>query len=148
MAEELILSKAPIKQIVYNDLYSAILYKTPADSQFTWTLPFLVTKPRSLLLCMYVASTNNGADDPASTTVTNGAIIGSPINSPFSSAPNTVSPYLQLTNFNVQLAGQSIYQQNNNYSFQQFQFENKQSIKIKKKTKKKITKKIIKKIKF
>lgn len=130
MTEQLLLTKAPVKHVVYNDLYSSILYNVLPDSQFTFTLPFLVAKPRYLLICPYLCSLNNGADNPNSTAVTNGVIIGSPINSPFSSAPNTCTPFIQLTNFNCMLSGQAIYQQNVNYGWQQFQTENRPSFAI------------------
>ena len=46
--------------------------------------------------------------------------LGSPMNSPFSSAPGTCCPFAFLTNFNVQLSGTNIYQSNLNYTFETF----------------------------
>lgn len=136
MAEELILKNAPVKKVVYYDLKSSVTYDVAPDATFNWTLPFPVKKPRYLLICPYLCSKNNGAFNPASTSLKNAsdvvvtAILGSPINSPFSSAPNTVTPFVQFTNFNVKWNGNAIYQVPTNYSWQQFQLENRPSMSI------------------
>ena len=63
-----------------------------------------------------LASVVNG---PQAITSTVGGL-GSPMNSPFSSAPATCCPFSFLTNFNVQISGTNVYQSNLNYTFETF----------------------------
>ena len=123
--EESLLKVAPVRHVVYNDLYQAMNSNLAADTSFTWTLPFNPSRMRYLLLCPYLCALNNGASPPSGTS--GGKVIGSPIVSPFSSAPNTVTPYVKLTQFNVFIGGTAVYTTNVNYSWQQFLFENRQS---------------------
>jgi hypothetical protein len=51
----------------------------------------------------------------------------SPMNSPFSSAPSTTCPYASLIGFNLLVSGASVYQENINYSWQNYLYETRQS---------------------
>ena len=123
--EEMILSKAPVKKIVYNDIHNAQFLNIPASGSFQYNMPFMTAKARYLLICPYLCSLNNGASPPSG--LTGGKVIGSPVNSPFSSAGGTCTPYLQLSNFNVQLSGSSIYQVARNFTWEAFQNETRQN---------------------
>ena len=125
--ESQLLSKHPVKEIVYNDIFTSQYLNVAIGSQFQYNIPSLVSKPRYLLIAPYLASTTNGGDDPTSTTAGNGYIVGSPMNSPFSSAPATTSPYLTLSNFNVFVGGKALFQESRNYDWQQFLTENRPS---------------------
>ena len=75
-----------------------------------------IARPRNLLIYPMLAAAANGVQ---AITSTSGGL-GSPMNSPFSSAPGTCCPCAFLTNFNVQLSETNIYQSNLNYTFETF----------------------------
>jgi len=75
-----------------------------------------ISRPRYLLIYPFLSSLANGAQ--AITNTVNG--LGSPMGSPFSSAPGTCSPYCFLSNFNVMVSGSNVFQSNINYNFENF----------------------------
>jgi hypothetical protein len=104
------------KKILYNDLYSYTIFNVPAGGNFSEIITNGIARPRYLLIYPMLAEAANGVQ---AITSTSGGL-GSPMNSPSSSAPGTCCPFAFLTNFNVQLSGTNIYQSNLNYTFETF----------------------------
>jgi hypothetical protein len=114
--EELYLKTTPTKTIKYNDILSFQVLNTAAGGQFSQILTNGISRPRYLLICPFLSSVVNGST--SFTQFTAGFAVGSPMNSPFSSAPGTCGPQLAVTNFNVLVSGVNIYQSNLNYRFE------------------------------
>ena len=62
----------------------------------------------SVIICPFISTNISGVSN---------------ITSPFSTAPATVDPYIGIRNFNVQVSGVNLFQQNIDYSFLEFQQE-------------------------
>lgn len=120
------LSLQPTKHIVYRDIFQ---YQVDigAGATFNNLLTNGIANPKSLLCIPYIQATSN----PTALTGTNvggsGASATSntiaPWQSPFASEPGTTSPYVGLTDYNVQLAGVNLYTSNFQYDFEAFRNE-------------------------
>jgi hypothetical protein len=121
-AEENYLSAVPTKTILYNDILSYQSLNTAAGSNVSQILTNGVSRPRYLLIIPQMAAAINGSHkDTLGTTYSAGVgVLGTPMNSPFSSSPGTTAPHASITNLNVLVSGQTIYQSNYTYGFEQF----------------------------
>ena len=125
LAERLTASGGMLKNVVYRDIQNATYLNVPPNQQFTYVFPSFIQKPRYLLICPFLSSLCNGATNPGAQNLvfTNGVNVGSPLISPFTSAPGTVSPYLTVTNFSVLLNQRNLFQQPRNYNWECFSNE-------------------------
>lgn len=114
-----------LRNVVYNDLMFTQYNSITAGQNFTWALPFFITRPRYILILPFISANTNGmsALNTQIPSITNTINIGSPVQSPFTSSPSLCSAYLTLTNFNVSLNNKMLYSQNVNYNFQMFNNE-------------------------
>jgi hypothetical protein len=104
------LSKVPTKVIKYNDFLSFQTLNIGAGANFNQILTNSIARGRRLIGVPMIAAAYNYAGSA-------GTI--APMNSPFTSSPNTTSS-TAITNFNVLLSGSNLYQQNLNYNVENF----------------------------
>jgi hypothetical protein len=98
------------KVIKYKDFLSFQVPNVGKGANFNNILTNSISRARKLIIVPFISASENYAG-PESTI--------SPMNSPFSSSPNTTSKNA-LTNFNVLVSGTNLYQQNINYSVEHF----------------------------
>ena len=122
--EEQYLSAVPTKTLLYNDILSFQALSTQAGASISQILTNGISRPRYLLIVPQMAGSINGsAKATLGTTWSAGfgtASLGSPMNSPFSSAPGTTAPQANISNLNILVSGQNIYQSNYNYGFEEW----------------------------
>ena len=121
-AEEAYLSAVPTKTILYNDILSYQALNQASSSNVSQILTNGVSRPRYLLIIPQMAGTINGSAvaSLASNFAAGIGPLGTPMNSPFSSSPGTTAPQASITNLNVLVSGQNIYQSNYMYGFEEF----------------------------
>ena len=112
------LSLQPTKTVVYRDIFQ---YQVDVSdgATFNTLLTNGISNPKSLVVIPYIASSAN------KTGIDGGALVNAtPVwQSPFSSEPGTTSPYVTLSDYNVQLAGVNVYTSNYRYDFETFRNE-------------------------
>ncbi len=107
--EEQYLSLHPTKTIVYNDIYNFNISAVAAGSSFNSILSNGIVNPQQVVV---IPLFNSGA--------ANMGFALSPYLSIWDTAPGTTSPLAALSNFNVSISGQNIFQQNEAYDFEAF----------------------------
>jgi hypothetical protein len=108
--ESMYLSKMPTKVIKYKDFLSFQTLNISPNSNFNQILTNSISRGRRLIGVPQIAAAFNYAG--------NGGVIA-PANSPFSTSPNTTANGA-ITNFNVLVSGTNLWQQNLNYSSENF----------------------------
>lgn len=108
--EEQLLSLNPVKTIQYKDIYQYTISNVVSSSSqnFNVLITNGLVRPMSVIICPFISTNISGVSN---------------ITSPFSTAPATVDPYIGIRNFNVQVSGVNLFQQNIDYSFLEFQQE-------------------------
>jgi hypothetical protein len=121
-AEEAYLSAVPTKTILYNDILSYQSLSNASGSNVSQILTNGVSRPRYLLIIPQLAGSVNGSlkDNLTTSYVAGVGQLGTPMNSPFSSSPGTTAPQASITNLNVLVSGQNIYQSNYTYGFEEW----------------------------
>ena len=121
-AEEAYLSAVPTKTILYNDILSYQALNNASGSNVSQILTNGVSRPRYLLIIPQMAGAINGSAVANLTSTYSAGVgqLGTPMNSPFSSSPGTTAPQASITNLNVLVSGQNIYQSNYTYGFEEF----------------------------
>lgn len=112
VAEQQYLTQVPKKEIIYDDYYQFQITSVANGANFNQLLTQGITMPKYIVVIPFAASAglaNNSAIPPWQ--------------SPFDTAPATTTPLAALSNFNIQLGGVNLFQQNEIYDFQQFQDE-------------------------
>ena len=119
LAEERYFSLVPTKKILYNDILTFQTLNVGAGAQVSQILSNGVSRMRYLLIYPFLSSVVNGSANI--TDVANGGVVlGTPMNSPFTSCPSTTCPQAAITNGNILLSGTNLYQSNINYNFEHF----------------------------
>jgi len=117
--EEKYFSMVPTKKVLYNDILTFQTLNVAAGGQVSQILTNGVSRARYLLIYPFLASSING-----STNITDaaniGQVLGTPMNSPFTSCPSTTCPQAAITNANILLSGSNLYQSNINYNFEHY----------------------------
>lgn len=119
--EEQYLTIQKIKNVKYTDIYNYTVDVQCTGSagnlqgSFTSLLTNGVPAPMYLVIIPYIGTTSNNTG--------NGTAAIAPYGSPFASEPQTTSPGIKITNFNVQCAGQNIYQRDEVYVFENYEEE-------------------------
>ena len=127
--EEMYLSAVPSKTILYNDILSFSTLNQPSNGSVSQLLTNGVSRPRYLIIVPQLAANINGSlkTSLASTFVANAggyaATLGSPMNSPFSSSLGTTGFQAAISSLNILVSGQSVYQSNYMYGFEEFLHE-------------------------
>lgn len=124
--EEMYLSAVPTKTILYNDILTYQTLSVASGSSVSQILTNGISRPRYLLIIPQMAGIINGSAKANMTSAFTSAsadglsALGSPMNSPFSSAPGTCGPQAVISSLNILVSGQNIYQSNYQYGFEQF----------------------------
>lgn len=119
--EEQYLTLNKIKTIKYTDIYQyqvdVTCSGTPGSLQgsFNALLTNGVPNIKSIIIMPFVASASNKTGIAGSNIA--------PWGSPFAAEPSTMTPYITLTNFNIQIAGINCFLQNELYDWEQFKNE-------------------------
>ena len=119
--EEQYLSLNKIKTIRFKDVYQyqVDVQCSGSPGSFQGTFNSLLTNgipnPKSLIVIPMIGASSNNTGAGSSP-------IGA-FGSPFASEPSTTSPYISLTNFNVQCAGITVFVQNTLYDYEAFKNE-------------------------
>jgi hypothetical protein len=109
-AESMYLSKQPTQIIKYEDFLSSQTLNIAPNSNFNQILTNSIARGRRLIGVPQIAAAYNSGG-------TSGVI--APANSPFSTSPNTTANGA-ITNFNVLVSGTNLWQQNLNYTSENF----------------------------
>jgi len=108
------LTLQPTKHVVYRDIFQYQI-DVSAGGTFNSLLTNGVANPKALIVIPYIATSANKVNKDLLTTAV--------YQSPFASEPGTTSPYIGITDYNVQLAGVNIYTSNTQYDFEAFRNE-------------------------
>jgi hypothetical protein len=111
--EEAYLSVQREKQIVYNDIYNYNITGVGSGVSFNQILTNGLADVQQLVVIPFY---NNAANNAATLSI-------NPYQSIFDPAPATTSPLAAISQFNVQLSGKNVFQQNQQYDFEQFMNE-------------------------
>jgi hypothetical protein len=105
----------PIRKISYEDIFSYQFNNTSSDFNFLVSngLPGL----KSIVICPFLPQASNGTVGGISPY--DGGVLSSSLLSPFSSSGGAPDP-VALTNFNVQISGRNIFNDNEQYDFVAF----------------------------
>lgn len=109
--ESQLLDMRPTREIVYEDIYNYTISNQ--------------TQNINQILTNGIANAKYIVVIPILSTASDGITIATagPAQSPFDTVPSTSSPYCALSNFNVQISGKNIFQQNVQYDFDLFMDE-------------------------
>lgn len=111
VAEEQYLSLNRTKKIVYRDIYQYTVPTVATNTTINQLITNGISNPKTIVIIPIFAAASN----PVSATVNL-----SPYQSPFASEPATTSPLAAIGDFNIQLAGVNIFQQNIQYDWELF----------------------------
>jgi hypothetical protein len=114
-AEASYLAMSPTKKIVYEDLFQYSFPNQDSNSTFNILVSNGLPNLKSIVVMSFLPAASNGvsgAGEYAATPV-------SSLYSPFASSGGTPDP-IALTNFNIQLSGKNLFNDQNQYDFQEF----------------------------
>lgn len=96
-----------IKEIYYTDIYQYTIKNIPKNGQINQLLTNGISQPLYVVVIPYLNKSSTGCD------------LDQYVN-PFASEPGTTSPCGLITNFNVQVSGSNIFQQNQQMDYDTF----------------------------
>lgn len=99
------------KLIEYTDVYATSLLNQSAGTSFNFLVAPSISNAKRLIVIPFISASVNGGGADRNM---------NPACSPFASEPSTTSPLISLTNFNVQIAGVNVLQQNIQYTYEAF----------------------------
>lgn len=102
----------PIKKVVYNDIFQFSFPNQATNSPFNILVSNGITNIKSILVMCLLPSASNG-------TVPTGGVRSSSILSPFSSTPSSPDPLI-IQNFQVQLSGKNLFNNQLQYDYEDF----------------------------
>lgn len=111
------ISMNPTKEVVYRDIYNYVVYNVSTGSLFNNLLTNGIVNPKALVIIPQIDGQTAGA-----TKNTSGSALH-PYQSPFTTEPATPSSGCAIYNWNIQVSGVNIFQQNQQYDFEQFTSE-------------------------
>jgi len=123
--EEAYLSLNKIKLVEYTDIYNYTVDVSCSGTagslsgSFSQLLTNGISNIQSIIIMPFVGSASNATGYNGASPVAQIA----PYGSPFASEPSTTSPYLAITNFNIQVAGLNVFTMNELYDWQNFKDE-------------------------
>lgn len=109
--EEELISIRPVREVLYHDIYNFNITGISAGSSFNNILTNGIVNPKYVVIIPMVNVASNALPNLLT------------YQSPFDSAPGTTAPLGSIYNFNVQVGGRNIFQQNFNYDFENFNNE-------------------------
>jgi len=123
--EEAYLSLNKIKLVEYTDIYNYTVDVSCSGTagslsgSFSQLLTNGISNIQSIIIMPFVGSASNATGWNGTSPIAQIA----PYGSPFASEPSTTSPYLSITNFNIQVAGLNVFTMNELYDWQNFKDE-------------------------
>jgi hypothetical protein len=114
-AEASYLAMSPTKKIVYEDLFQYSFPNQGAGDTFNILVSNGLPNLKSIVVMSFLPAASNGVASA-------GIYISTPVTSlysPFASSGGTPDP-IALTNFNIQLSGKNLFNDQNQYDFQEF----------------------------
>ena len=117
ISEQRYLSLSPTKKIVYNDIFQ-YQYSSVASGSFSFLVSNGLPNIRSVLVCAFLPKGSNGTAQTYAGTTTAG-ITTSTLLSPFSTSGGTPDP-ISLTNFQIQVSGKNLFNNQEQYDFEAF----------------------------
>jgi hypothetical protein len=114
-AEASYLAMSPTKKIVYEDLFQYSFPNQGAGDTFNILVSNGLPNLKSIVVMSFLPAASNGV-------ASSGIYVSTPVSSlysPFASSGGTPDP-IALTNFNVQLSGKNLFNDQNQYDFQEF----------------------------
>lgn len=110
LKEEQYMTMNKYKTITYKDIYNYNVLSVSAGGSFNAIITNGIVNPKKVVV---IPIFNNAAGNAATNAL-------NPAQSFWDTVPASTSPLSALTNFNVQISGQNMFQQNELYDFQQF----------------------------
>jgi hypothetical protein len=111
--EAQLLKRNPVKKFKYCDIINYNITGVLTTTSFRQIITNSIKNPRAVVVIPQV--------NPASNS--DGNININPLHSPFDSSPHTTCPMGAINNFNVQLNGKNVFQENYYYDFEAFRNE-------------------------
>lgn len=109
--EEELISLRPVREVIYNDIYNFNITGIGSGSSFNSILTNGIVNPKYVVIIPSVNIASTGLANLL------------PYQSPFDTSPGTTAPLGSIYNFNIQVGGRNIFQQNFNYDFESFMNE-------------------------
>ena len=117
ISEQRYLSLSPTKKIVYNDIFQ-YQYSGVASGSFSFLVSNGLPNIRSVLVMAFLPKASNGTAQTYAGTTTVGTTTSSLL-SPFSTSGGTPDP-ISLTNFQIQVSGKNLFNNQEQYDFEAF----------------------------
>jgi hypothetical protein len=114
-AEARYLSMSPTKKIVYSDIFQYQFNNVDAGSDFNFLVSNGLPNLKSLVMMGFLPTSANGVAGVGSWA----GVASSSLLSPFSSSGGSCDP-VAITNFQVQISGQNLFNDTKQYDFQEF----------------------------
>lgn len=112
--EDQLLRLKPTKEVIYTDVYNYNIVNVARNTSFNAILTNGIVNPKYVVVIPYANSSAAGVF---------AAFRGAVYQSPFDTAPATTTPMAAITQFNVQVGGKNVFQQNFQYDFESFMNE-------------------------
>jgi hypothetical protein len=107
-----LLSVRPRREVVYNDIYNYNVLSVAAGASFNSILTNGIVGAQKLIVIPVLSGANSGVAGNIS-----------PYQSCFDTCPATTAPLAAITQFNAQVGGKNLFQQNFQYDFENFMNE-------------------------
>lgn len=117
ISEQRYLSLSPTKKIVYNDIFQ-YQYSGVSTGSFSFLVSNGLPNIRSVLVMAFLPKASNGTAQTYAGTTTVGTTTSSLL-SPFSTSGGTPDP-ISLTNFQIQVSGKNLFNNQEQYDFEAF----------------------------
>jgi hypothetical protein len=112
LAEQRYLALSPTKKIIYEDIFQFSFPNQNTNSPFNILVSQGIPNLKSVLVLALLPVASNGA-------AIAGGVASSSILSPFSSTPSSPDP-LSIQNFQIQISGKNLFNQQQQYDFENF----------------------------
>jgi len=109
------MASPPIKTVAYTDIFNKNIVSVASGQPFNELITNGIINPKYVVVTPFVNSTAAGFFA--------NAVGVNVFQSPFDPSPGTTSPQAALTNFNIQVGGSNIFQQDFRYDFESFRNE-------------------------
>ena len=111
--EDQLLSLHPTKDVVYRDIYQYTITGVTTGGSINQLLTNGISNPKALIILPFISGTAGATGNATTPTL-------SPYQSPFTSEPHTTSPYLSISDFNIQISGINLWNENKNMDWDMF----------------------------
>lgn len=109
----------PTTKFDYMDIYTYVVPEITANQTFNYTLTTGIINPQYIVVVPFIKTNTITYTDGATPPVTGLLVKSATYQSVFDSAPGTTSA-VRIGEFNIQIAGINVFQQNQRYDYEQF----------------------------